>query len=72
MLSSGVDGIFTLGDGFRHAVENFHGAAAVERLQSFSTHQSLAEGLKKFIRPNDIVLIKGSRGMQMEKILAYL
>jgi UDP-N-acetylmuramoyl-tripeptide--D-alanyl-D-alanine ligase len=69
--TTGVDGIFILGELFRSAAENLHDAGT-ETIQSYSSHQELAEGLKDFIKPNDIILIKGSRGMQMEKILAFL
>jgi len=69
--SSGLDGIFTLGEFFRHAAENLKNNNH-ENIRSFSSHQDLAEELKNFIKPDDIILIKGSRGMQMEKILAFL
>ena len=37
--------------------------------QHFNTHASLTEALLKSIQKNDVVLIKGSRGMKMETVL---
>ncbi len=37
----------------------------------FENHLAMAEMLKKSLQPGDLVLLKGSRGMQMEKILDY-
>jgi UDP-N-acetylmuramyl pentapeptide synthase len=42
------------------------------KIYSFLSHQELSWALKKFIEPGDIILLKGSRGMQMEKILSFL
>ncbi len=41
-------------------------------VKHFPTHKSLYEYLSKNINSNDIILIKGSRGMQMEKIIDKL
>jgi len=38
----------------------------------FNTHESLARALKDLIQEGDLILLKGSRGMQMEKVLKYL
>lgn len=35
----------------------------------FSTHQGIVDYLKGYLQKDDVVLIKGSRGMKMEKIL---
>jgi UDP-N-acetylmuramoyl-tripeptide--D-alanyl-D-alanine ligase len=40
--------------------------------QHFNSNQAAIAGLKKIIRPGDAVLIKGSRGMHMEEIVAGL
>ncbi len=38
----------------------------------FETHREMADALNKMIRNGDILLIKGSRGMAMEKLLEHL
>ncbi len=42
-----------------------------ELIKTFNSHEDLATALKKSIRTGDIVLVKGSRGMEMERIIAY-
>jgi UDP-N-acetylmuramoyl-tripeptide--D-alanyl-D-alanine ligase len=69
--SSGIDGIFTLGGSFRKAAKKLK-VEYPGNINCFLAHQELTTALKKFIKPTDIILIKGSRGMQMEKILAFL
>jgi UDP-N-acetylmuramoyl-tripeptide--D-alanyl-D-alanine ligase len=69
--SCGVNGIFTVGEFFHKAVKKFK-VKTPGKIYSFLSHQELATALKKFIKTDDIILIKGSRGMQMEKILSFL
>ena len=71
LLEYNVDGIFTLGE------LTSIGAALLrqrgyQNVFSFKSHGKLGKALRDFMRPGDIILIKGSRGMQMEKVLAYL
>jgi UDP-N-acetylmuramoyl-tripeptide--D-alanyl-D-alanine ligase len=66
-----IDGIFTLGEACTAAARLFK-KKGFKNIYSYDSHEALATNLKKFLRPNDILLLKGSRGMQMEKILAYL
>ena len=40
--------------------------------QTFETHEELAEALRRTLKDGDSVLIKGSRGMRMERILQLL
>jgi UDP-N-acetylmuramyl pentapeptide synthase len=70
--SSNLGGIFTLGESFRKAAKKLKTKSPGADINCFLSHQELATALKKFIKANDIILIKGSRGMQMEKILAFL
>lgn len=53
--------------------ERMH-AAAVENLkvQTFNSHEAIVSRLQSKLQPGDLVLLKGSRGMAMEKILDKL
>jgi UDP-N-acetylmuramyl pentapeptide synthase len=66
----GVDILITTGsrakDMVRGAVE---GGMPSERVLEIGTHAEIARSLKTLTRPGDAVLIKGSRGMKMEKVL---
>jgi len=71
LLEFNIDAIFTLGEssalGGRLLKDR-----GFDNVFSFKDHQTLAASLKKFLHAGDIILLKGSRGMQVEKILAYL
>ncbi len=41
-------------------------------VQAFNTHKELAGTLKSQVREGDVVLVKGSRGMEMEQIIKFL
>ncbi len=41
---------------------------APESVMKGMTHEAVAEGIARLARPGDIILLKGSRGMKMEKI----
>lgn len=47
-------------------------AAGLVQAWHFETHEALAEALKKTLRNGDTLLIKGSRGMKMERVLRLL
>ncbi len=46
-----------------------HGA---KNVMNFATHEELANKLQTQLNGNEVVLIKGSRSMKMEKILSHL
>jgi UDP-N-acetylmuramoyl-tripeptide--D-alanyl-D-alanine ligase len=71
LLSYDAAGIFTLGNESKLAADILR-EKGYESIYSFYTHDDLANALIKFIKPNDIILLKGSRGMQMEKILSQI
>jgi UDP-N-acetylmuramoyl-tripeptide--D-alanyl-D-alanine ligase len=51
-------------------LDNNHPSSMIKGI--FDTHENLARTLKDLLQEGDILLLKGSRGMQMEKILDYL
>ncbi len=46
--------------------------AGLDQAQKFSCHEALAEALKQELRAGDTLLVKGSRGMKMERVLQLL
>lgn len=52
--------------------EMVRGAAAMTYARHFMSHQELVGALKKELAPGDNILVKGSRGMHMEKVLQLL
>ncbi len=65
---SGVFAVVTLGRLARLIGEGAR-EAGLDRVYEAATHDEAAELLFRLAQPGDAVLIKGSRGMQMEKIL---
>ncbi len=67
--SMSLDGIFLVGEEFRKASD-------VERLPScarlFESSEKLAEELSREAPSGAVILIKGSRGVQMEKVVPFL
>jgi UDP-N-acetylmuramoyl-tripeptide--D-alanyl-D-alanine ligase len=71
LLDDKIDGIFTYGKACAKALQLINGRGFANA-HSFNSHEELAKKLKDYLKPGDIILLKGSRGMQMEKVLAYL
>ncbi|MGM9554732.1 MAG: UDP-N-acetylmuramoyl-tripeptide--D-alanyl-D-alanine ligase [Faecousia sp.] len=47
-------------------------AAGMNAARCFPTHEALTEALRGTVRPQDTLLVKGSRGMKMERVLQLL
>lgn len=62
-----VDRLLTFGPFSRYTSEAFGGTA-----EHFESKEILAEELKKDLRPGDVLLVKGSRGMRMEEVVQRL
>ena len=55
-----------------HCDDTVRGAQSMAYAKSFPSHKELVEALKKELRPGDSLLVKGSRGMRMERVLQLL
>ena len=70
---AGIDRVYALGHFAREVV-----GSAVEAgldpdcCQAFQDRPSLLHRLQQTIRPDDVLLIKGSRGMRMERVIEWL
>ncbi len=69
----GAEGLVTFGAFSRHTLSQArsHGMPK-DRLWHCSTHDEIAGLLKKIVKRGDVVLLKGSRSMRMEKVLEKL
>ncbi|MBI1864761.1 MAG: hypothetical protein HYR98_03365, partial [Nitrospirae bacterium] len=68
-----IDFLVTVGDLARHIAE---GAVVTgmpeERVRAVSSVEDVVAILKTVSGPGDTILVKGSRGMQMERVLAFV
>lgn len=65
--SAGVDGLFALGELARHAVDEFGDGA-----RHFDDWQDLVQTLRRDCKAPGTVLVKGSRGMHLERVVNAL
>jgi UDP-N-acetylmuramyl pentapeptide synthase len=68
LAEEGVKIVITVGDLARYIAEEAL-AEGADVTVACGSHDEAQEALRKLIRPGDTVLIKGSRGMKMEKVL---
>lgn len=62
--------LFTYGANSEYLQEGAAAAGMPEaQMRGFDSHEALAEALKAFAQPGDVLLFKGSRSMQMENVL---
>lgn len=69
IADSAATGLLTFGDLSRHTLSGAYGHGMEKNLWHCATHDEIADRLKKIVRSGDIVLIKGSRAMKMEKVI---
>ena len=70
-LGCGAHKIFTLGDKMNNACNNLKKGQA-KQITKCENLNDLAAKLVESMNSGDILLLKGSRSMQMEKVLGYL
>jgi UDP-N-acetylmuramoyl-tripeptide--D-alanyl-D-alanine ligase len=72
-LEAGVDLLAAVGSLAAHIVDGaLEAGMPSAKIEHFGTAREAAVGLKKSIKPGDVILVKGSRGMKMEEFIKYL
>jgi len=70
---SSVDKVFLYGEETKSVLEGAQAAGApADRFVWFATHDEIAEQVSPLMSPETVVLFKGSRGMQLEKVIEAL
>lgn len=67
-----VDYVFTFGELSKHLAEGARKSFASERVRAFTNKTTLIEELKELVSENDLILVKGSRGMKLEEVVYEL
>ena len=66
-----IDYIFTYGEEAKFIAKGLVDAG-FNNVSTFSDKKELIKELKRFVKLNDVVLIKGSRGMKMDEVVEEL
>lgn len=72
IAGTAVNEVLLYGNATRATEEGIRQKNATMLVHHFDEHRAIARHLQEVLRPGDVVLIKGSRGMQMEKVLSIL
>ncbi len=72
IAGTAMNEVLLYGNATRATEEGIRQKNATMVVHHFDEHRAIARHLKEVLRPGDVVLIKGSRGMQMEKVLSIL
>jgi UDP-N-acetylmuramoyl-tripeptide--D-alanyl-D-alanine ligase len=63
----GVDKLFTVGT-MAETVANAAKSAGLKAVKDFADIEALGRAVKKYLKPNDVILMKASRSMRMERL----
>ena len=63
-----ADMVFAYGPNSKYMLEGCH-VGGMQSAFAFTDRDQLATALKQAVKPGDVILFKGSRGMRMELIL---
>ncbi len=71
-IKNGVDIVIAVGDEARQIAEGAKTHATSQQVYHFSTNEGLIKKIGNILSPEDIILVKGSRGMKMEIIVNHI
>lgn len=69
LASEMADVVVAVGDHARHIADSAKSSLPSERVLWFATAREAARPVQELIRAGDLVLVKGSQGMRMERIV---
>ena len=72
LRATGLDMVFLVGAEMEQAWKSAQGGASVKRLSWETSLETLDRLLRSLVRRGDIVLLKGSRGLELERLLPGL
>lgn len=73
IASAGIEGLLTFGELSRYTLAAALGSGMdEENLWHCATHDEIADILREVVQEGDLVLVKGSRSMRMEKVVELL
>jgi len=73
VATAGIDHLVAVGDHARDVIAGaMQGGMARFRLAECRTFESLQLVLDCWLEPGDVILVKGSRGMRMERVVEWL
>jgi UDP-N-acetylmuramoyl-tripeptide--D-alanyl-D-alanine ligase len=67
-----ADYVLTYGERARHLAQGAATRLPADRVLSFDDKEQLIAELRRLVRPEDVVLVKGSRGMRLEAVASAL
>ncbi|MEZ4571054.1 MAG: UDP-N-acetylmuramoyl-tripeptide--D-alanyl-D-alanine ligase [Thermomicrobiales bacterium] len=67
-----ADALFTVGERARYIHEEFRALRPDLVARHFDTKEALTDGLREVMTGGDLILVKGSRGVQMETVIQAL
>lgn len=73
IAGSAVEGLFTFGELSKHTLSHaMECGMDKNNLRHCATHEEIADILRKVAKKGDVILVKGSRSMMMEKVIEKL
>lgn len=65
-----IDAVFAFGPASRHIVEAID-PRRISKVECFQAKPDICNAVSDFLRSDDVVLVKGSRGMKMEEVIEW-